>query len=297
MNRIEQHPVQAIGLMLAGVFMFSTMDASFKLLVEHYGSFQVAFFRCLISALLFAAWILARDPALFRSAYLPGHVLRAVIGVVMLFSVGECFREMQLADAYAIFFAAPLIITLLSGPLLGEAAGIHRIAACFAGFAGVLVVLKPGGATLLSYGSAMGLVAMLSYSFVALLLRKMGEKDGTVTIAFWFVAIVGVVSGTLAIPGWRPLDSGHWPILLVLGLSGTAGQLMITAAFRRASAAIVAPFDYTHMLWALVYGLLIWGHLPGVRTWVGAAIVVASGLYILYRERRIMTRRSGSTHG
>lgn len=291
MPAVRQHPVQAILLMLVSVFFMSTMDVVFKMLVEHYSSFQVVFLRCLMSLPFFIAWILITGRTQFRTAYPGGHLLRAMLGVVMLFAVGECFREMQLADAYTLFFAAPLLITLLSGPVLGEAAGMPRVLAALVGFIGVLIVLQPTGQAWISYGALMGLVGMVAYSFTTLLLRKLGSRDNTVTIAFWFICLVGLSSGILAIPGWKPIATEHWVPLLVLGVAGAGGQATLTAAFRRASAAVVAPFDYTHMLWAVVYGLAFWGYLPGARVWIGASIIVLSGLFILYRENRIHLRQ------
>ncbi len=290
MSPIKQHPLQAIGLMLVAVFMLSTMDVGLKVLVEHYSSMQVVFFRCATSLPLFLAWILFTGRQQFRTAYPWGHVIRGLVGLGMLYSVGECFRELQLADAYAIFFAAPLLITLLSGPVLGEPAGVFRTTASVLGFSGVLIVLNPTGDNLISYGAFMALLAVVLYAATSLLLRRLGAKDGTATIAFWFVTVVGVGAGLAALPGWTPLNWDHWPWLLVLGITGAMGQALLTAAFRRASAAVVAPFDYTHMIWALLYGYLFWGYLPGPQTWIGGAILVASGLFIIYREQRQLAR-------
>lgn len=277
--------------MLAAVFFFASMDVAFKLLVEHYPSIQVVFFRSAASLPFFIGWILATERSGFRTAYFGGHLLRGTLGILMLYTVGECFRELQLADAYTLFFAAPLVITLLSGPVLGEPAGPVRITAAVVGFAGVLLVLQPGGDAWVSYGAVMGLVGMLAYAFSSLLLRRLGSRDGTVTIAFWFVAIVCAGSAVLAIPQWRPIAVEHWPHIVLLGLTGACGQALLTAAFRRASVAVVAPFDYTHMIWAVVYGLAFWDYLPGWRVWVGAAIIVLSGLYILLREGRLNLRQ------
>ena len=195
MPRIDQHPVQAILLMIVGVFFLSTMDVVFKILVEHYSSLQVVVLRCALSLPVFAGWFIFTGKSQFKTAYPWGHLFRGMLGVVMLFAVGECYREMQLADAYTLFFAAPLLITLLSGPVLGEAAGPSRIIAAFAGFGGVLFVLQPSGQGWISYGAMMGLVGMTAYSCTTLLLRRMGSLDSTVTIAFWWVAIVGVIAG------------------------------------------------------------------------------------------------------
>ena len=287
MSPVRQHPVQAIVLMLGGVFFLSTMDVVFKMLVDDFSSFQVVFLRCAASLPFFGGWILLTDRAHFRTANPLGHLSRGLLGLLMLFAVGECFRELQLADAYTLFFAAPLVITLLSGPVLGEPAGVLRVVAAVVGFAGVILALKPGGGDWLSYGAAMGLLGMLAYAISSLLLRRLGAADGTVTIAFWFVALVGAGAGLLAWPDWKPILASHWPLIAVLGVSGAAGQALLTAAFRRASVAVVAPFDYTHMIWALVYGVWFWGYLPGWRVWIGASIVILSGLFILFRERRL----------
>jgi len=285
---LRQHSLQAIGMMLVSVFLFSTMDVALKMLVESYGSMQVTFFRCATALPFFLVWIVATDRSQFITAYPFGHLFRSILGLGMLFSVGECFREMQLTDAYALFFAAPLIVTLLSGPVLGEPAGIFRICASLAGFSGVIIVLNPSGEGWIGYGAAMGIVAVILYAFSSLLLRRLGHKDRAVTISFWFVTLVGAGAGILAIPSWKPLDYSHWPLLLALGVTGAGGQVLLTAAFRRAAAPIVAPFDYSHMIWALIYGYVFWGYLPGLRTWIGSAILIGSGLIILYREKRMM---------
>jgi len=291
-SRVEQHSLQAIVLMVSSVFFMSTMDVAFKILVADFHSLQVVFFRCAMTFPLFFTWILIRDRSLFRTYYPGGHLLRGLLGLFMLFTVGECFRELQLADAYTLFFAAPLLMTLLSGPVLGEAAGKVRIAAALTGFIGVIVVLKPSPTGFIAYGTAMGLLGMVAYTLSTLLLRRLGDRDHTVTIAFWFVTVCGLGAGLLAIPFWRPIEASHWPWLLVLGMTGACGQVLLTAAFRRASVAVVAPFDYAHMLFAVIYGLAFWGYLPDARTWTGAGIIVLSGLFIIYRENRIRNRQA-----
>jgi len=287
--------MKAIGMMCVGVFFLSSMDLALKQLVVHYPSMQVVFLRCITSAPLLATWMLIRNRNSFRVKHPADHLLRAIIGLIMLYAIGECFRELQLADAYAIFFAAPLLITLLSGPMLGEKAGPYRLAATAVGFVGVLIVLQPGlNSQLISYGAMMALVSVVSYAFMALMLRRMGHHDSTVAIAFWFIALVGIGAGLLSILNWKPIQWEHWPWMVLLGLSGTFGQLMLTGAFKRASVAVIAPLDYTHMIWAVIYGYLFWGHLrhlPGASTWVGTAVIVGSGLYIIFREHRLKQRR------
>jgi len=291
MYPVKQHSLQAIGLMLIAVFMMSTMDVGLKMLVAEYSSMQVVFFRCAMSMPVFFVWMLISDRSLFRTAYLGGHILRGGLGLGMLYAVGECFRVMQLADAYAIFFAAPLLVTLLSGPMLGEPAGLMRTLAALTGFAGVLIVLQPSGSSWNGYGALMALAATVFYAFSIILLRKMGSGDRTLTIAFWFVFLVGAGAGLAALPNWQPVNwsrDGHW--ILLLGLTGTLGQVLLTAAFRRATAAVVAPFDYVHLLWAVLYGWWFWSYLPESRTWIGAGVVIASGLFVLFREHRLSSQ-------
>ena len=141
----------------------------------------------------------------------------------------------------------------------------------------------------------MGLVAVAMYAVVALMLRSLGRQEHSVTITFWFTALVGTGAAAFAWSGWKAIDWSHWPWLLTLGLSGTFGQIMLTAAFRRASVAVVAPYDYTHMIWAVLFGWMFWGDLPGARTWTGAAIIVGSGLFILLREQQL--KRRGNAGG
>jgi len=290
--------MKAIGMMSLAVCFLSAMDLALKQLVEHYPSMQVVFFRCITSAPLLAFWMLLRSRNGFRVKYPKDHLLRAVIGLIMLFGIGECFRELQLADAYAIFFAAPLLITMLSGPILGEKAGPFRLAAAAVGFVGVLIVLQPGmNSQLISYGAMMALVSVVAYAFMALLLRRMGHHDSTVAIAFWFIALVGVGAGLLSILSWKPIQWQHWPWFVLLGITGTFGQLLLTGAFKRASVAVIAPLDYTHMIWAVIYGYLFWGHLPGVKTWIGTSVIVSSGLYIIYREHRLKRRQQAVVAG
>jgi len=291
-HSVEQDSVHAILLMLGAVFLFSTMDLSLKQLVEYYPSMQVVFLRCALSAPLIALWILFTNRRLFRPRRLKQHIYRAAIGLLMLYSVSECLHEMQLPDAYAIFFGAPLLITVLSGLVMKEPAGPLRMTASVLGFAGVLIVLKPGVSAMISYGSVMGLISVVTYSVVVLLLRSLGRDEHSLTIALWFTGLIGVCAAFLSIPAWLPLKFEHWPWLVVLSISGTLGQVALTAAFRRASAAVIAPFDYLHMFWAVLYGWYFWAHIPGLRTWVGTAIIVASGLFILFREQHTKRKQA-----
>jgi len=116
-------------------------------------------------------------------------------------------------------------------------------------------------------------------------------------IAFWFVALVGLGAGLFAILSWKPIQWQHWPWLVLLGVTGTFGQLMLTGAFKRASVAVIAPLDYTHMIWAVIYGYIFWGHLPGFHTWIDTAVIIGSGLFIIFREQRLKRRQQAVVAG
>jgi len=284
----SDHPLLGISLMLGAVLAFAFMDVAMKLLVAEYPAIQVTFLRCAGSMPLFALAIIASgDREQFVSANLGLQIVRATIGILMLTSVGICFRELPLADAYAIFFAAPLLIVLLSGPLLGEAAGKRLVIAALLGFAGVLIVLKPEGQSLaLSLGASMGLVGMLCYSFTSILLRRLGRQDSALTIAFYYTLLAGAGSAVLVWPVWQPIQRSDWVALAVLISAGTVAQFLISMAYRRASPATLAPFEYTAMIWALLFGYSMWRDIPGIRMIAGSIVVVAAGLYIIHHERQ-----------
>jgi drug/metabolite transporter (DMT)-like permease len=294
---VQQNAAHAVAWMLWGVFLLSTMDVAIKQLVAFYPSLQVAVLRCVISAPLFALWIVLMNRRLFRTRHLRAHGARAALGLIMLWAVGESFRELPLADAYAIFFAAPLLIAMLSGPIMKEPAGPWRLGACAVGFIGVLVVLKPGTDALLSRGSVTALLAVVCYAAVALMVRALGREEHSLTIAFWFTFLCGALGALMMPTQWVNLDPAHWPWLLLLGVTGTLGQVALVAAFRRASAGVIAPLDYTAMVWAVLYGWWIWGELPDQRTWVGASIIIATGMFVIFRESRaanLQRRKSGA---
>ncbi len=287
----DDKPLLAILLMIVAVAIFSVMDVAMKLLVERYPAIQVTFLRCAGSLPVFVMAILfSRNRHQFITAQPLLQLVRGVIGIVMLTTVALCFRHMPLADAYTIFFAAPLVIALLSGPALGEYAGKHRLWAAAIGFVGVLIILKPGGGTGLSFGALMGLVGMLCYAVTTLIMRRLGQTDSALTIAFYFTLFAGIGSAAFALPAWQQVAVDDYGLIAILALSGTVAQILITAAFRRAPPATLAPFDYTALLWALLFGLWFWGDWPASGIFIGAAIIILSGLYILHREHRKQRR-------
>ena len=203
-------------------------------------------------------------------------------------------RESSLATTYSIFMCAPLLVAALSVPMLGEKVARAQWIAIGVGMRGVLLMLKPGGAGWLSYGALAAVVAMVCYSLAVISLRVLSRTDTTESMVFWFTALLTVGAGLLSIPVWRALQWQHVPLMVGVGLSGALGQNFITQAFRRAPASVVTPFEYTALLWGVLLDFAIWHVLPGAVTLVGGSIVIAAGLFLIERERRLQTPGSSA---
>ena len=273
-------------LMLLSVLLFSLMDAGLKTLSSHYPAVQVATLRALSSLPLVLAWALWsvgwRPLVRVRWAL---HLLRGVLGVVMMASFVYALARLPLSTAYSIFFVAPLLITALSVPILGERVGPRRWAAIAIGLLGVLVVLRPTGAGMLTTAGFAVLLAALGYAVSAITVRVLARTDTTQAITFWLLALMALGAGALAWPQWVPLRAEHAWIIGGIGIAGAIGQYAITEAFRLGEASLIAPLEYTALIWGVALDLALWGVLPDAITWVGAAIIIVSGLYLIRRER------------
>ena len=273
-------------LMLASVALFSLMDAGLKLLSAHYPPFQVAALRGLSSLPLVLAWALwtVGPRALLRVRW-SLHLLRGVLGIAMMASFVYALKRLPLSTAYSIFFVAPLLITALSVPILGEKVGPRRWSAIAVGLVGVLVVLRPTGEGMLTWAGLAVLVAAFGYAVSAITVRVLARTDPSQAITFWLLALMALGAGALALPGWVPLRAQDLWIVGGIGVAGAIGQYAITEAFRLAEASRVAPLEYSALVWGLLLDLTLWGVLPDGITWLGASIIIASGLYLLRRER------------
>lgn len=279
--------LRGIGLMLLAMAVLSVMDAVMKQLVGHYSPIQVAALRGLVSLPFVTAWVLWRERSfgsLLRVRW-RWHLARGVLAVVMLTSFIYAISGMPLSEAYTLFFVAPLMITALSVPLLKESVGWHRWLAVLAGFGGVLIVLRPGYVAM-SLTTVAVLVGATCYALNAISVRILGRTDSTAAMSFWFIAMVSVGAGALALPDWLPLRLQDAGWLIAMGISGTLGQVFITEAFKCAPVSIIAPFEYSTLFWGVLLDLLFWGDLPEPIVFVGAAVIVGSGLYLIHRERR-----------
>ncbi len=277
---------RAAVLMLVAVGLFALMDAALKLLTAHYPPLQVAALRGAASLPLVLAWAAATTGLrpLLRVRW-SLHLLRAVLGIAMMGGFVYALRTLPLSTAYASFFVAPLLITALSVPILGERVGPRRWIAIAVGLVGVLVVLRPTGDGVLSLAGLAVLLAALGYAVSAITVRVLARTDSTQAMVVWLMASMALGAGLLAWPGWVALRPEHGWLIVGLGITGALGQYTITEAFRLGEASFIAPLEYTALVWGVALDLLLWGVLPDAVTWLGAGIIIASGLYLLRRER------------
>ena len=266
--------------------LFSLMDAGMKLLVQHYPSMQVTALRSLASLPLVYAYVAWRSSfAAMLKARWPLHLLRGALAIVMLVSFVYGLRHLALTEAYSIFFVAPLMITALSVPFLGERVGAARWAAIAAGFMGVLVVLRPTGSSALTLGGLAILASAACYTISAIAVRILGRTDSMESLMFWLISMLALGSTLLAWPHWQPIRPADAWIIVGVGITGFCGQFGVTYAFRHGEASVVAPFEYTALVWTISLDRLLWHTSPDRYTLLGAAIIIGSGLFLVRREK------------
>jgi drug/metabolite transporter (DMT)-like permease len=277
--------LHGIYLKLSALVLFCTMDAMVKALGDTYGSFQLMLFRSAIAMIPVAVLIWRAGGLKIVRANRPLlQAARVCVGFGSLLGFFYVFPRMPLVDAYAISFAAPLFMVALSVPLLGEQVGWRRWAAVAVGFVGVLIMLDPWGIQFHAI-SLIVLAATFCYALSTVLVRLLSRHDHDVVTLFWFSAAASVVSLIGAIPEWTWPTPMDWVWLIVLGLLGGVAQILITRAWRLAPAAVLAPFDYTSIVLAVLFGYLWFMETPSWTVWYGLPLVIGSGLYVLHRER------------
>jgi drug/metabolite transporter (DMT)-like permease len=277
----------AIGWMALSVLLFSIMDATVKWLeTDGYGVAQVMFFRGLFG-LPFTALVIARGGGLklLRTRRPLGHVTRSLIGTTTVACFFYAYAHMALADAVAIGFAAPLFSILLALVVLSERVGRHRLSAVILGFGGVSIMLRPG-LGVFEPAALVALAGTASYACATVVIRQLSRTEPASTIVFYYMLTTVAVSAAFLPFDWHAPDLAGWVLLACVGLAGSFAQISFTQALAIGPVARVAPFDYMALLWAILFGYVLWGDLPDWWTLLGAGIVVAAGLYILYRETR-----------
>lgn len=278
--------LRSILAMLAAVGFFALMDAVMKTLAAHYPAMQVAALRGLAALPLVCLYVLWRREAraMLRIRW-PLHLVRGVLGVLMLWLFALGIKALALTEAYTIFFISPLLITLLSVPFLKETVRPAHWLAVGVGLLGVLIAMRPDGEAFLSLGALTVLASAGCYAVSVILARVVSRTDSSVSVVFWTTLMMAAGAGLLAAPGWIAIAPAHGWLILALAVTGFLGQLAITEAFQHGQASAVAPFEYSALAWGISLDWLLWRTVPDHYTLLGAAIIVGSGLYLIRKER------------
>ena len=286
---LQQNRLLGIGLRVGAATSFAFMGAGIKLSAAHGVSLpETAFYRFAFGLPPLLVWIaLTGSFGAWRTERPLAHFWRGVIGLTTMLIAFSALTLLPLAEATTLSFIAPLFSVALSALVLGEQVGRHRWTAVAVGLLGVIVVMQPGGTHLNPLGLGLAVLAALGVAAVTITLRQIGKTERTPTIVLWFTLLS--MLGTGAFLPWygQAHDAQTWAILIGLGLAGGIGQLFLTSSLRFAPVPVVVPFDYSQLLWAVLLGWLLWDTHPAASTWLGAAIIVGSGLYTLYREHRL----------
>jgi drug/metabolite transporter (DMT)-like permease len=282
----ERSSGQAILAICFGVLCLVVNDALAKWLTAHYAPLQIVFLRNLVALPMIAAIVLATGGwRALRTRHLRVHAWRGLLLVGGAYSFFVGLKFLPLAEATSLIFAAPMFITALSVPLLREHVGWRRWAAVIIGFAGVLIIVRPGAAAFQPASLYVVATAVL-YALFMIAARWIDRREGFWTMMFYLVLFPLLFSGAIVSAVWQAPQPDHLPLFLGMAVFGTLGMTLISQAFRMAPAAVVAPFDYTALIWASLLGWLVWGEIPGLWTYAGAAVIIASGIYIVLRETR-----------
>jgi len=275
----------AIALILLGVMGGLGLDLCAKAILETYPLGQFVFLRSLIGLLLFL--LLARQFGGLKSLVTTRwrwHLLRTLLACGAMFGFFFGLSKMPLIDALTLGFTAPLIMTALSVPLLGEHVGMRRWLAVVAGFAGVLMILRPGTGTL-SIAALSVLFAALCYACLAITARKLADTESTFGLSVYVIAGPMLISALLSMDGdWITPDVTGWTLFLTAGACSVIAWIGLVGGYRRAPPSVLAPFEYTALIAGAAAGYLVWGEVPDRWVMAGALVIISSGLYIVYRE-------------
>lgn len=279
--------IVGIGLMTGAFAMFALLDATAKYLVSDLGVGLIVFARYAFSLLFVAIWVWQQGGSsllITRNGAL--QVVRGLLLVVSTLTNFIAVGYLQLAQTSSISFSNPLWVCALSPLLLGERVGPRRWMAVIIGFIGVLIIVRPGSASF-HWAMLLSLVGALSTALYQIATRKVGAEDRALTSLFYVSLVGSFAAAPLAPIGWVMPGAVQWVLLALMGFYGMFGHYMLTQAHRLAPAPVLAPYVYTQIVWMALIGFVVFGDVPDAMTVVGAGIVVASGLYVFYREGQV----------
>jgi len=292
---IPQHPLGGVLLRLVTALLLAIMFALVKLASTRGVQVVESLFYRQIGSTVCATGLVLAGPGLgsLRTRRVRAHVGRMALGLVAMGTNFASFVLLPLAEATAIGFTVPIFSTILAAVSLGEPTGRWRWGAVVVGFVGVLLIVHPGAGGVPVGGASVALVAALLTASVTIVIRRLGATERASTTVFWFAASSLVPLGLLMLVFGKAHDPATFGILALMALAGGLAQLTLTASLRLAPVAVVMPMDYTSLLWATLLGLWLFAELPGTSVWLGAPVIILSGLVIVWREHRLARTIAG----
>ncbi|MBO9628186.1 MAG: DMT family transporter [Shinella sp.] len=284
---IDTKPLAGIALASAGYACFALQDALVKWMVTTYEVPQILFMRSLVIVLVSGVLLrFYRHPSILKSPYRGTVVLRAALMLIAWLLYYNAARYLGLAELTTLYFSAPIITVFLSIVVLKEAVGAGRWIACVGGFVGVVIAANPSHSPNL-IPAAMCLAAGFCWAWSTILIRLVSRSESTLTQMFATSLLFGLACAASFPWIWKTPDMEGWMLMIGLGLVATLGQFLLYEGFRYAPASALAPVEYTGLIWAFVYGYTIWAEIPTLNVFIGAILIVASSLVLVFWERRV----------
>ncbi len=283
-DKLRRQTQQGIAWVLVAILLLSIMDALLKWMAQSYPALEIVFIRNIVGLLPLSIFLLREKGwRVLATKRLPAHFGRSIISLLAMACFTTSLGKMKLADATAVLFSAPLFMTALSGPLLAERVGVHRWLAVLIGFAGVLIVLRPGKG-LFELSAFLCVAAAVFYALTTIAIRALSKTESTAAIVCYNQIGIVVFTSFFMPELWKTPTLTDLALFIVLGLLGGFGQIALTQACRLAPLSLLAPFDYTGMLWAVFLGYFVWNELPDRFVIFGVVLVALSTLFLLHRE-------------
>lgn len=278
--------LKSMGLMLIATLCFSCMHATVAKLTQELHPFQVAFFRNIFGLLALLPLLMRTRFTALRTKKIGLHALRGVANGCSMLLFFTSLSLIPLAEVTALSYAAPLFVTIGAVLVLGERIRARRIAALIVGFIGMLIILRPGFAEI-GLGQILILSSTVLWAVSMIDIKILARTDSSLTISTYMLFFAIPISLAVSIPVWQTPDAWQFALLLLLGLLGSAGQVLFTEAFRHADTGVIMPLEFTKLIFAAILGFLIFGQMPDIFTWLGGAVIFASTCYIAYREHKL----------
>jgi drug/metabolite transporter (DMT)-like permease len=283
---VAPEALSGLVFMLVSTALFAAMHGSIRYVSSAIHPFEIAFFRNLFALLVVLPWFVRYGLRPLRTRRLGLHGIRALLNIVAMLSFFYALTITPLSQVTALGFTAPIFATLLAALVLGEVVRLRRWNAIGIGFAGVLIILRPG-LDAIGPGQLLTLFSSLIWACALLVIKTLSRTDGSVTIISYMALLMIPLTALPAAFVWHWPDAMQLAWLVLIGLLGGTGQLLMTEALRRADTAVVMPLDFCKLIWVTLLAYLAFGEVPDEFTWLGGAVVFASVLYITLRERRL----------